>query len=133
MIIGIDYGNKNIGLAVLEPISGASKPLTVIKSGDIDMQTELVLREIMPWKPSKIVIGLPEARTQESKNLVRNLQEFIKILRKKSADLEILTISEAHSTRESNLGLNPKLKRTMGDAFSAEYIVKSWFSANSVV
>ncbi|TFG88110.1 MAG: Holliday junction resolvase RuvX, partial [Candidatus Atribacteria bacterium] len=79
-IIGIDYGNKRIGLAVTDPLQIFASPLTTINPADFDTFVEDYLKtEII----DAFVIGYPRQLNNMPSESVKYINPFIKKLKKR--------------------------------------------------
>lgn len=59
-IIGIDYGDARIGLAVCDPLGITAQGLTTIKNRGEEKTLKELKKIIDEYSPEKIVIGLPK-------------------------------------------------------------------------
>lgn len=82
--IGIDWGEKNIGIAVSDEEGGLAVPFGVLKNVDwdefIDDLTNIIRREHI----EAVVVGIPltlegheSAKTREVKNFTATLKKFL--------------------------------------------------------
>jgi putative Holliday junction resolvase len=130
-ILGLDFGEKNIGLAVGESENLATKPLEVIRRTKDQQEIKAIIALCNKWEVAKIIIGLPlNSEDQETKSS-QKVRQFSSLLKKqlalKKIKIEIILHPEQHSTQLSNRGLSRTQKKKLGDAYAAEYILKSYF------
>ncbi|MDB2409207.1 Holliday junction resolvase RuvX [Pseudomonadales bacterium] len=59
IILGFDFGLKQIGLAVGQTLTKTARPLIVIKAKDGKPQWQDIEAQIANWKPDYLVVGLP--------------------------------------------------------------------------
>lgn len=59
-IIGIDYGDARIGLAVSDPLGITAQGLTTVKNKGEEKTLKELKKIIDEYSPEKIVIGLPK-------------------------------------------------------------------------
>ncbi|MFW5702533.1 MAG: Holliday junction resolvase RuvX [Candidatus Dojkabacteria bacterium] len=124
-ILAIDYGQKNIGLAIADVPSGVATPLEVVRKTRNSQELEEISKILQKWQVSQVVIGIAlnseGEETQSSKEARRFGSDLAQI-----EDITIDYIDEQNSTKDSNLGLNPKRKQKMGDAYAAAAIGQRW-------
>lgn len=58
-VIAIDFGTRQIGLAVGQTLLGSARPLTVIKARDGQPDWADLARRIAEWQPELLLVGLP--------------------------------------------------------------------------
>ena len=59
IILGFDFGLKQIGLAVGQTLTKTARPLIVLKAKDGKPQWQEIQDQIAQWKPDYLVVGLP--------------------------------------------------------------------------
>lgn len=59
VVLGFDFGLKQIGLAVGQTLTGTAQPLVVLKANDGKPQWHEIESLIKEWQPKILVIGLP--------------------------------------------------------------------------
>ena len=130
-ILGIDYGQKRIGLAVGQTLTKAASALTTINNdGGVWSALKTVIEE---WQISQIVLGLPLDMDGEEQEITRQTRKFRNRLNHHTqlpihwVD-ERLTSFEAErefqSSREMQL-TKAKDKHNI-DAKAAQIILQSW-------
>lgn len=58
-IMGLDVGEKTIGIAVTDPLNIMAQPLTTIRRTSLEKDFALIKETIMGYDIGEIVIGLP--------------------------------------------------------------------------
>lgn len=62
-VLGFDFGEKRIGVAVGSTLMGSARPLCIIDAGaGRDAKWDAVARLVREWGPSAFVVGLPTRR-----------------------------------------------------------------------
>jgi len=132
LLLGIDYGSANIGLAFGR--DWLVSPLATISGKDNNTAIKEIARYAMENKVSKIVIGLPQ--TADGKNTphaikVMRFAKLLKIRLKKP----ITFMNEFATTIESmeeaiETGISKKRRRSV-DHLSAAIILKRYYAENS--
>ncbi len=58
-LMAFDFGEKRIGVALGNSLSGGARPLTVIEEERRDERFQAISALIQEWKPDRLVVGLP--------------------------------------------------------------------------
>lgn len=58
-VIALDFGTRQIGLAVGQTLLGSARPLAVIKARDGQPDWADLTRRIGEWQPELLLVGLP--------------------------------------------------------------------------
>lgn len=124
-ILGIDYGEKKIGLALSEK-GKLALPYEVLRLPWKDVVrkiTDIVKREGV----ERVVIGFSEKETQEEKRFIDGLEKALDI----PIDLwdETLTTQEAERLA-IEAGIPRKKRKKMEDAFAAALMLQSYLDAH---
>jgi len=128
--MGIDYGNKRIGLAVTDPLQIFASPLDTIRTADFDLFiAEYLKKETI----DAFVIGYPVQLNNEPSESVRYINPFIKKLKKAYPSIEIHLMDErftsvmAHNTMiEGGLKKKARQDKSLADKISASIILRSF-------
>ncbi len=90
-ILGIDYGNKRIGLSVTDPLKIFASPLITINTGEFDnFLTEYRKTEEI----DEFVVGYPVRLNNKPSESVKYIDPFLKRLRKKYPGIPVHLIDE---------------------------------------
>ena len=125
-VFGIDWGKKNIGVAVGDLQLKISHPLCVISSNNKEILKEKLLVLLKEWSPVKVVYGLPFHENGDKHELMPVIKKFALSIFKKY-NCEYLFINE---TLSSNLAssLTYKSKNKRNDSLSAMIILDDFFN-----
>lgn len=82
MLLGLDYGEKNIGLAVADENSKMALPYKVLINKGEDFVLQELSKIISEEKISKIIIGLPLSLSGEESKKTIETREFSVFLAK---------------------------------------------------
>jgi putative Holliday junction resolvase len=129
ILLGIDYGDKNTGLAFGR--AGVVSPLTVLDSRDEGNLLAQIGRFVVENKITKIIMGLPltlDGKETQQSIKVRKFTKILKIKLKKPVEF----VSEFGTTKESiqraiRSGISQKRRQT-NDHLSAALILKRHYS-----
>ena len=121
-ILGIDYGTKNIGLALSDDEANFAFPYKQLIHENLKT-TFLKLKKICKEENvEKIIIGLPINLAGEKTESTQKVQDFILEL-EKEINLPIQTIDERLSTEQAyKIGANKK----DADQISAQILLQNW-------
>ena len=75
-ILGIDHGNRRIGLALSDPMQIISKPLETITYRNIETVFEKLKLLIREKEVEKIILGLPLGMNGQDTDQTRQVREF---------------------------------------------------------
>ena len=95
-IIGIDYGNKRIGLAVTDPLQMFASPLTTINPSEFDSYIESYKKT---EKIDAFVIGYPRQMNNQPSESVKYIDPFIRKLKKNYPDTPVYCVDERFTSR----------------------------------
>ena len=102
-ILAIDYGEKNLGLAVSDSKGIIASPLEVLsitKKRNIDSIIEEILQLCSEYKIKSILVGKPQEFVESHKKTTKKIDVFVDKL-KRCTEIPILTYDEAYSTTEA--------------------------------
>ncbi|MGI9212247.1 MAG: Holliday junction resolvase RuvX [Methylococcaceae bacterium] len=136
--LGFDYGEKNIGVAVGQRITGTATALETIRFTSEYALWLAVDRLTETWQPAAFVVGLPYHPDGEINHIVRPILAFCIELERRFQK-PVYTMDETLSTRESKeifyaLRENPRhSKRTtqfldVKDQMAAKLILQTWLT-----
>ena len=81
-LLGIDHGQKRIGLAISDPGKVISKPLQTLKFSNIERFIIDLTKIIDEQNIEKIIIGKPLGMSGNETDQTQKVKKFIKALRK---------------------------------------------------
>jgi putative Holliday junction resolvase len=128
VFIGIDWGEKRIGLAVGQSFTGNARGLAVLRAkGGIPDWGEFK-KWLAKYKPEALVLGLPLLLDGKEQPLTERVREFAAILSATIA-LPVYWVEEQLSSSEASERCdNP----AMLDAEAAAVILETWLSLPSL-
>lgn len=135
-ILGIDYGDSRVGIAVTDSLGITAQGLETISHKGNDKILLKRLDEILEQYPSEIiVVGMPYNMDGTKTIRAEVTEKFIHKLKCKYNKIKIdimderLTTVEAHRTM-NDLNINPKKKKNLVDTISAVYILEMYINKN---
>lgn len=132
-ILAIDYGKKRTGLAVSDTLQLIANGLTTVPTHTLlDFVTAYVQKEPV----ERIVVGLPKQMNNELSDNMKNIEPFVRALRKKLPEIPVEYVDErftsviAHRTI-LDAGLKKKDRQNKGlvDEISATIILQSYLES----
>ncbi len=129
-IIGFDFGQKRIGVAIGNNISKTAQALITINSASNNQKFEAIKKIIEEWQPISIVVGVP-FNVDGSEHKVTNLsKKFAKQLEQKYSlpthliDERYTSIEANHEIKDKKIDL--KKKKLLIDQIAAKIILQSY-------
>lgn len=133
-ILGIDYGDARVGIAITDELNITVQGLETIQRNGSDKIVLRRLDEILEkYDVDTIVVGMPLNMNGTISDRAKITQEFIHKLKCKYNKLKIdwiderLTTVEAHKTMNF-LDINKNKKRNIVDTISAVYILETYLN-----
>ena len=125
IILGFDYGEKKIGVAVGNMLTKITTPLFNLNQMKHKALFEHIDKIVEEWKPFMFIIGLPELNDGSNhplKNVIDQFKNNLEVRYEKPVVLinEKLSSHEAYKIRD----LYDKNKPL--DAIAASLIIKTW-------
>ena len=131
-ILGIDYGDARVGIAMTDPLCITAQGLETIHHDGNDKIVLKRLEEIInEYQIETIVIGMPINMNGTKTERVEVTEKFIHKLKCKFGKINIeriderLTTVEAHKTMNF-LNVNKYKKKEIVDTISAVYILETY-------
>ncbi len=132
-VLGLDFGEKRIGLAISDPLGATAQPLEVIDrqslADDIDRIGEMAARR----DTSKIVVGLPLNMDGSVGPQARRVRRFAARLRRE-LELEVVLWDERLSSAEAERALlhadeRRSRRSEVRDAVAAAVVLQAYLDA----
>ena len=135
-ILGIDYGDSRVGIAITDPLGFTAQGLETISHNGNDKILLKRLDEILEEYPVEIiVVGMPFNMNGTKTIRAEVTEKFIHKLKCKYNKIRIETIDErlttvaAHRTMNF-LDVNKSKKKGIVDTISAVYILEMYINRN---
>jgi putative Holliday junction resolvase len=136
-ILGIDYGDKRIGIAMSDPLGFTAQAVAVVGKGETFEEDIKELKKIIKKFEGidEIVVGLPKTMSGEIKQQAEKVLAFVEAL-KKSFKIPITTWDERLTTvlAERTLaeaGVSAKKRRGIVDKTAATFILQSYMDSRA--
>jgi putative Holliday junction resolvase len=130
-VLGFDFGEKRIGIAVGETMLKLAHPLTTIQAEENAVKFAQITSLIQEWRPSLLVVGLPTYLDGEAHELTHLAKKFAQRLEGRfnlpvvMVDERLSSAEAAQSLRES--GVHGIQQKAMIDQVAAQTILQSYF------
>lgn len=130
IILGFDYGIKNIGVAVGNRLTNTAQPVTILKATDGQPNWDEIEILIKEWQPNAIVVGIPYTADGTVTPHIQRILKFIKRLHGRYG-LPVHEVDERASSMESEQYIKPSKKHKKGqlDAHAAAIIVERYLNS----
>ncbi len=133
-ILGIDYGDSRVGIAITDPLEITAQGLETIHYQGNDKILLKRLEEIVhEYGINTMVIGMPLNLKGEKTKRAEVTEQFIHKLKCKFNQIKIVTMDERLTTVEAHRTMNDlqikkKKKRNLVDTISAVYILEKYMN-----
>lgn len=130
--MGIDYGEKRIGIALSDPLQVISRPYSVIFNTGEEVFTE-INQIIKDKQVSMIILGLPLNLSGEDTNKTREVRVFSEKL-KDAVNVSVIFWDECYSSAEAKtalkqMGISSKDNKLHIDKIAASIILKDYLES----
>ena len=134
-ILGIDPGEKRIGVAISDPTGTIANPVTVIQHVSRTSDAETIVRIAEENKAGKIVVGQSLDEDGNPTPQGRSAARLVETLRSQT-NLPIELWDESESTQAARaariaMGVPKKRRRGHLDKIAATYILQTFLDAHS--
>lgn len=133
-ILGIDYGEARVGVAITDGLNITAQGLETIQRNNSDKVILKRLDEILAiYEVGTIVVGMPLNMNGTVSERAKITQEFVHKLKCKYNQLNIETVDERLTTVEAHktmnfLEVNKNKKKNIVDTISAMYILETYLN-----
>jgi putative Holliday junction resolvase len=134
-VVGIDYGNKRVGVAVTDPAQIFAFPLNTFKASEID---KFIADYVASENVEAFVVGYPVQLNNEPSESVRYVNPFIKKLRKTYPGLPVYLVDERFTSQmalqtmiDGGMKKKGRQNKMIIDMISASIILQSWIDGKA--
>jgi putative Holliday junction resolvase len=133
-ILGIDFGDRRIGVAVSDELGLTAQPSAALEVEKDGGHLEEVARLCQEQRVERVVVGLPRNMDGSLGPRARLTMEFVKVLADR-LQLPIETWDERLTTRQAerslwDRGLTHKRRKARRDVVSAQLILQGYLDAH---
>ena len=131
LLLGFDFGTKQIGVAVGQAITGQARELCTLKAQNGIPDWDKVQALIKEWQPDAIVVGLPLNMDGTRSNMSDLAEKFSRKLNGRFGVAvythdERLTTFEAKGERMARSGQKGSYRDNPVDAIAAALLLQGW-------
>lgn len=131
-VMAIDFGLRNIGIAVGNTLSGTAQPLTIIGARDGVPDWAALSQLLDEWRPQRILVGLPLNMDGTQSELAQRAEKFSRQLEGRFGRAVTLA-DERLSSREAKnnalaAGHNGDFSADPIDHYAAAIILTTWLN-----
>lgn len=134
-IMGIDYGDKRIGIAVSDPLGWTAQGVeTVVRSFDMSKTMDRIKQLVKEYNVDRIVVGFPLNMNGTVGPRGEKTIEFIESLKNELNNIDIVKWDERLSTVAAHrtmheIGVKTSKKKSIVDQIAASYILQSYLDS----
>lgn len=130
-VLGFDYGQRRIGVAVGQTLTCNANPLATIKNGPEGVDWDAISILMSQWQPDRIVLGLPSHADGSKSTMTKAVNNFGNQLQARY-NLPVEKIDERLSSHEAEQlmfenNISQKKRKADLDQYAAKVILDSWF------
>lgn len=130
LLLGFDYGTKQIGVAVGQVITGQARELCILKAQNGVPDWQKVEALVKEWQPDAIVVGLPLNMDGSKSEMSERAEKFALRLNGRF-NLPVHTHDERLTTYEAKgqrlqQGQNSGYRERPVDALAAALLLQGW-------
>ena len=134
-ILGIDYGEKRVGLAISSPVGFIAQGLPTIERVDGEDYLEELADVIQDKEVDEIVVGLPKNMNGSIGEKAEEILVLVETLKSKF-NLPVHTVDERLTTVRAHRAMtgakmSKKGKKKRVDMIAAQFILQSYLDQNS--
>ena len=130
-LIAFDFGEKRIGTAIGQTVTGTATPLETIPVRRSRPDWNAIDRLIGAWKPDALVVGLPLNMDGTSQWITKRARRFANRLHARLG-LPVHLADERLSTREAWTRLiESGSRRDRPDPLAAQVILEGWLAEHT--
>lgn len=137
--LAFDYGQKRVGIAVGDSITGTARPLPTVHIGRDEMDWRALLALIGEWRPQAVIVGLPLNDDGSEQAITTAARRFAKELERRCA-LPVHLADERFSSRAADDALRDarasgrmtrRVRKGDRDGQAARVILEQWMAMHA--
>jgi putative holliday junction resolvase len=132
-VLGFDFGEKRIGVAVGDTLLKLAHPLLTIETEENAAKFAQIEALLNEWQPALLIVGLPMSLDGEAHAMTALAQKFAQRLEGRF-NLPVMMVDERLSSAEASqslreAGVRGRAQKTFLDQVAAQTILQSYFDA----
>lgn len=126
--LGFDFGERRIGMAVGQAVTGTARPLMVLPTKQRGLPDWSAIERVLgAWRPEGVVVGVPRRDDGSAYPVTPLAERFARQLHGRFG-LRVETVDERLSSFEASLRLGFDKRAAAVDAGAAAVILETWFA-----
>lgn len=132
-ILGVDFGDKRIGLALSDPGETLAFPKETLENpGGIPAAAQAVATRVREWEVSRVVVGMALGMDGTRGKQADRIASFAGLLRKQLAGIaDVETLDERLSTVQAarmlhDAGMNARKQKSVIDMMAAVVVLQAY-------
>lgn len=135
-ILGIDYGQKRIGVAISDPLGITAQGLSTVEYTNIQEIFQKISTMVREKEVEEVVVGLPKHMNNSLGEKAQAVQTFVALL-KKHVNIPVTTIDERLSTVRAHKAmlegnLSRKKRNDRVDMIAAQLILQTYLDGMKI-
>jgi putative Holliday junction resolvase len=136
--LGFDFGEKRIGVAVGQSVSGTAAPLRTIPSSPLAGRWQAISDLVEQWRPAALIVGLSYQQDGAENPITAKTLRFCRQLEDRY-HLPVFTIDETLTTVASRSFFYARPRRKsvrfeqVKDEMAAQLILQTWLAIHQRV
>jgi putative Holliday junction resolvase len=136
-VLGFDFGEKRIGVAVGESTLGLAHPLATIAEAARDRRFAAIAALVEEWRPALLVVGLPFHADGREHEMTRRCRRFARSLEGRFR-LPVALVDERLSSLAADrdlrdAGLGGRSGKALRDQAAARIILQGYFDHHRAI
>jgi putative Holliday junction resolvase len=134
-IMGIDYGDSRIGIAISDPFGWTAQALETINwKADIEVPIKRISELVEEYGVKTVIIGFPKNMDGTVGARGEKTIEFIDLLKQRVKGIEVIKWDERLTTVAANrtmheMGVKKSKKKLVVDQIAAVYILQGYLDS----
>jgi putative Holliday junction resolvase len=133
-VLGVDYGERRLGIAVGELSLGIAHPLVTLQADSDRMRLQLLEPLMQEWKPVLVVVGLPVHMDDRPHALGERCRRFAQKLARRfgvqARTLDERLTSHAAEQALAEAGVPAYRRKQVLDQVAAQAILETFFETH---
>jgi putative Holliday junction resolvase len=124
-VLAFDFGEKRIGVAIGNSVTGSARALTTLKPRDGDDRFAQISQLLREWAPTRLVVGLPQHPDGTAHEMTQRCRRFANQLQGRFG-LPVVMVDERYSSVEAEALLGAAARGAAIDAEAARVILQQY-------
>jgi putative Holliday junction resolvase len=135
-ILGVDFGNKRVGLALSDETGTVASPLTYIDGGGVAAVSREIVRVCTERKVGKIVVGVPVrldgTRSEQTEHTLAFIEELERttVIPVAKWDERLTSVQANRALLEGNVRRSERKEKI--DKLAAQIMLQSYLDATNL-